>query len=137
MVAFQKEAGSLLPPTQATLEQTVMNANHQAMVWNNDIVPQPQLPSPDNFGWKLEANKWLPVMTTLPPALEAVIQLVKCGCANEKCSTNRCQCQLANLNCSDLCNCCDSGDICEKSHSPNDDLQEDEDVAYESDDSSG
>ena len=42
-----------------------------------------------------------------------------------------------NLNCTDLCNCCDSGDICENSHSPNDDLEEDEGVAYESDDSSG
>ena len=126
-----------LPPTQAALEQTVMRANYQAMVWNNDIVPQPQLPSPDNFGWKLEDNKWLPVMTTLPPAPEAVIQLVKCSCAKEKCSTNRCQCRKANLNCTDLCNCCDSGDICENSHSPNDDLEEDEDVANESDDSSG
>ena len=28
----------------------------------------------------------------------------------------------------------DSGDICENSRSPNDDLDEDEDVAYESDD---
>ena len=26
-----------LPPTQAALEQTVMRANYQAMVWNNDI----------------------------------------------------------------------------------------------------
>ena len=56
-----------LPPTQAAPRQTVMRANYQVMVWDNDIVPQPQLPSPDNFGWKLEDNKWLPVMTTLPP----------------------------------------------------------------------
>ena len=71
------------PPTQAALEQTVTRANYQAMVWNNDIVPQPQLPSPHNFGWKWEDNKWLPVMTTLPPFPEAVIQLVKCGCARD------------------------------------------------------
>ena len=30
-----------LPPTQAAPEQTVMRAYYQAMVWNNDIVPQP------------------------------------------------------------------------------------------------
>ena len=47
------------------------------------------------------------------------------------------QCRKANLSLTDLCNCCDSGDICENSHSPNDDLEEDEDVAYDSDDSSG
>ena len=76
-------------------------------------------------------------MTTLPPAPEAVIQLVKCGCAEERCSTNRCQCRKANLNCTDSCNCCDSGGICENSHNPNDDLEEDEDVTQESDGSSG
>ena len=95
---------------------TVMVANYQAMVWNNNIVPQPQLPSPDNFGWKLEDNKWFPVIPTLPPAPEAVIQLVKCGCATKRCSTNRCQCRKANLSCTDLCSCCDRGDICENSH---------------------
>ena len=42
-----------------------------------------------------------------------------------------------NLNCTDLCNCCNSGDICEKSHSLNDDHEEDEDVAFKSDHSSG
>ena len=78
------------PPTQAALKQTVTRANYQAMVWNNVIVPQSQLPSPHNFGWKWEDNKWLPVMTTLPPFPEAVIQLVKCGCAKERCSTSRC-----------------------------------------------
>ena len=75
---------------------TVMTANYQAMVWNNDIVPQPQLPSLDNFGWKLEDKKWLPVISTLPPASETVIHLVKCGCAKERCSTNRCQCRKTN-----------------------------------------
>ena len=103
------------------------------MVWNNNIVPQPQLPSPDNYSWKLEDSKWLPMMTTLPPAPEAV----KCGCAKERCSTNRCQCRKANLNCTDLCTCCNSGDICENSHSLNDDHEGDEDVTFNSDHSSG
>lgn len=98
---------------------------------------QPQLLSQDIFGWKLEDNKWLPVMTTLPPAPQAVIQLVKCGCAKERYLTNRCKCCKANLNCTDLCNSCESEDICENSHSQNDDSEEDEDVVYESDNSSG
>ena len=78
-----------LPPTQADLEETVMRANYQAMVWNNDILPQPQLPSPETFDWTLQDTKRLPVMPTLPAAPEAVLQLVKCGCAGERCSTNR------------------------------------------------
>ena len=119
MAAIEKLIWKLYVPNTtitSVKDLTVMRANYQAMVWNNNIVAQPQLPSPDNFGWKLEDNKWLPVITTLPPAPEAVIQLVKCGCATERCSTNRRQCRKANLNCTDLCSCCDRGDICENSH---------------------
>ena len=91
MAAIEKLICKLYVPNTtitSVKDLTVMRANYQVMVWNNDIVPQPQLPSPDNFGWKLEDNKWLPVITTLPPAPEAVIQLVKCGCAKERCSTD-------------------------------------------------
>ena len=42
-----------------------------------------------------------------------------------------------NLNYTDLCNCCNSRDIYENSHSLNDDHEEDEDVAFKSDHSSG
>ena len=34
-------------------------------------MPQPQIPSRDNFGLKLEDNKWLPVTTALTPAPKA------------------------------------------------------------------
>ena len=62
------------------------------MVWNNDVVANPEIPSPENYGWEKDDNRWLPVMTKLPPAPEAIIQLVKCGCAKQ-CASNRCQCR--------------------------------------------
>ena len=49
-------------------------------------------------------------MTRLQPAPDAVLHLVKCGCAKEKCSTNRCQCRKAGLKCTHLCSCMDGGD---------------------------
>ena len=49
-------------------------------------------------------------MMRLPPAPDAVLDLVKCGCAKERCSTNRCQCWKAGLKCTDLCSCIDGGD---------------------------
>ena len=52
------------------------------------------------------------MLTKLPPAPEAIIQLVKCACENERCSTNRCQCRKAGLNCIDLCTCSD-GEACD------------------------
>lgn len=55
-------------------------------------------------------GEWVPVMTRLPPAPDAVLHLVKCGCAKERCSTNRCQCRKAGLKCTDLCSCIDGED---------------------------
>ena len=46
------------------------------MVGNNDVVANPDLPSPKKIGLGEKANRWLPVMTKLPPAPEAIIQLV-------------------------------------------------------------
>ena len=91
-----------LPPTQAALRQAIMRANYQALIWNNDIVAKPELPSPDEFGWKREEDKWVPVMTTLFPAPEAVIELVRCGCSKSRCSSSRCNCKKAQLRCTDL-----------------------------------
>ena len=88
---WKKQAQSeSLPPTQEALWQAIKRANYQAIVWNLDNVPEPQHPPPETSGWKLEDNRWVPVMTSLPPAPEAIIQLVKCGCVKSKCSSNRC-----------------------------------------------
>ena len=48
-------------------------------------------------GLTMENDQWIPVMTTLSPAPKAIIQLVKCICAKERCSTNRCRCRKAGL----------------------------------------
>jgi len=54
------------------------------MVWNNDCVPNTVLPSPRGYGWTMENYEWIPVVTTLSPVPEAIIQLVKCRCAKER-----------------------------------------------------
>lgn len=102
-----------LPPTQAALRQAIMRANYQALIWNNDIVAKPELPSPDEFGWKREEDKWVPVMTTLLPAPEAVIELVRCGCSKSRCSSSRCNCKKAQLRCTDLCGCSNDEEPCD------------------------
>ena len=52
-------------------------------------------------------------MTLLLPAPQAVIELVRCGCAKSRCSTNRRSCHKAQLSCIDLCGCSDDDDRCE------------------------
>ena len=44
-------------------------------------------------------------MTTLQPAPDAVLYLVKCGCGKGKCGNNKCSCRKAGLMCTDLCSC--------------------------------
>ena len=59
----------------------------------------------------MEDKEWVPAMVDLAPAPEAIIQLVKCNCAKQRCSTNRCQCRKAGVLCTDLFISSDDGDV--------------------------
>ena len=61
-------------------------------------------------------EKWVSVTTSLKPVPDSVLQLIKCGCAKEKCATNRCQCRKAGLSCTDLCQCMDREDDEDQCH---------------------
>ena len=74
-------------------------------------------------------------MTSLPPAPEAIIQLVKCGCIKTRCSTNRRNCRKAELKCTNLCSCADSGDLCDNQLDTDAEDEEEEEMEYESGDS--
>lgn len=68
------------------------------MMWNNDVVA-----NPNNILWLAENsdNRWLLVMSNLPLASEAIIQLVKCGCMKQ-CASNPCLCcRNGTLSCPD------------------------------------
>lgn len=74
-------------------------------------------------------DEWVPVTTPLKPAPDAVLQLIKCGCAKERCVTNRCQCRKVGLPCTDLCRCMDS----EEDEDPCHNLGQKEDESGEED----
>ena len=58
---------------------------------------------------------------------DAIIYLLNCKCAKERRSTNRYQRKKAGLNCTDLCSCSDSRELCENMHDNDDDDDEDND----------
>ena len=103
-----------LPPTQAALHRVVFRALYPLLVWNNDIVPNPVLPPPEGFGWIWEEDEkaCITVMTTLPPAPEAIIHLVKCKCMKKRCANNHSKYRKAELTCRDLCGCSDTSEDC-------------------------
>lgn len=95
-----------IPPTKAALEQHIKRAAYQAIVWRNALVPDPELPSPSDWGWLKEPTGWQPLWTTLPEASQTCYELIHCGC-KKGCSA-RCKCKKAALKCTALCSC--SGD---------------------------
>ena len=69
--------GESLPPITGSLQL------HITMMWRRATESHPSLPSPAAYGWELLAEKGIyTYWTCQPPAPEAVINLVKCGCRN-------------------------------------------------------
>ena len=52
MVVFKRKQAQAenLPPTKAALTHAIARAHYQAMIWYNDIVAFPEIPSPENYG---------------------------------------------------------------------------------------
>jgi len=45
------------------------------VVWYNDIVLKPEIPSPESNGWKVIDGEWIPVMTLQLPAPQCILHL--------------------------------------------------------------
>jgi len=95
-----------LPPTLAALREKVLRAHFITLQWKSSHIPSPILPDPNDYGWSFneEDQVFEPVMTSLAPAPESIIDLTVCGCKTN-CSTNRCKCRRTGLNCSEMCGC--------------------------------
>ena len=65
-----------MPPTKAALEQHMKRAAFQAHVWCKSLEPDPQLPSPSDWGWVKEESGWQPLWTTLPEASQSCYELI-------------------------------------------------------------
>ena len=100
-----------IPPTQAALMQHSKRAAYQAgHCWSQAMIPNPEIPSPNEWGWsKKPEGGWEACWTTLPEASQACRELVCCRC--KKGCRGRCKCRLATLQCTALCHC---GGACSK-----------------------
>ena len=102
-----------LPPTKAALQQHTERANHQAMIWQNADSAVPSLPSPDGHGWTMGNRLFIPIVSKLKPAPDAILELTQCGCARAKCRTLSCSCRKAGMVCTEMCKCDAVEDSCE------------------------
>ena len=69
-----------LPPTEGALVEHIKQAHYQAMVWYHDNVAKPDIPEPSDYGWTVANSLCILVITYLPAAPKAVLDLVRCKC---------------------------------------------------------
>lgn len=98
-----------LPPTRAALIEHTKRAAYQAgHCWGQMMLANPELPSPEDWGWRRkETGGWEIHWTTLPEAAKACRELLRCGC--KKGCRGHCKCVKAALQCTALCQC---GGLC-------------------------
>ena len=96
-----------IPQTRDALvlhtKRAIMQASHS---WSHSGEPYIDLPSTKDWGWTqqdTDNERWTPIWTTLPPATQSCLELLKCGCT-KGCSRN-CRCKKAELPCTSLCKC--------------------------------
>ena len=102
---LKKQADSdRLPPTLAALKEKVSRAHYITLQWKSALINSPSLPDPNDYGWLFNKKDQVfePVMTSLAPAQESIINLTVCNCKINY-SANRCKCQKNGLNCSEMC----------------------------------
>ena len=118
-----------LPPTKGALVPAVKRAQHQVQIWANAIISNPEASNQESYGWQRIDGLFVSVMTTLPPAPDAIVELVKCGCSKTKCGSARCKCVANKLVCFELCSCDDTEETClNRTSSTSSDSDNDSDI---------
>ena len=110
-----------LPPTSAAAMYHSLRVYHQVQAWKG----ADETMSTEEWGWKTCDGLFLPVMTHLPPAPEALLSVIRCNCSTD-CSSLRCTCRKHNLQCSAACGQC-RGSCCTNSVQPDDTQSSSED----------
>ncbi len=95
-----------LPPTSGSLDLHIRRAHYISMIWRKAYENHPCLPEPAEYGWTFDigSSRFFPVRCLNPPAPEAVLQLLKCGCKCG-CEGSKCSCRKNKIPCTELCGC--------------------------------
>ena len=59
-----------------------------------------------------EGGRFVLKIREIPPAPEAIVELVQCGCEVSKCSTFTCSCKRHGLPCTRMCKCDGAVETC-------------------------
>ena len=97
--------GSLPPPERAA-HFHALRVYFQVQEWNT--LQESNL-NPEDWGWSLEENSFVPIMTDESPAPDELINAIPCNCrltSKNPCGGNNCSCRANELNCVAACGDC-------------------------------
>lgn len=101
-----------LPPTVSATRFHSLRVYIQIMVWTG----QKSGMAVEDWGWKLENNHFVPIMTEGDSAPEHLLKMIHCNCTTA-CKSSRCSCRRYGLPCTSACGQCQT-DNCENPHKP-------------------
>lgn len=104
--------GENLPPTRGSLLPHITRVNLICMRDKSYKLTCPDLPPPEDNGFKLVGDSYMPIMCLNLPAPKAVMELTKCQC--KKGCGKRCSCFSNSIPCTPLCKC--FYDLCDNIH---------------------
>ena len=90
---------STLPPSPRAAYFHGLRVYHQVKVWRE---LKDSDDTPLHWGWKLQGQSMVPIMTDEEAGPPDLLKVIRCGCKGE-CDTNRCTCRKAGLNCTSYC----------------------------------
>ena len=97
-----------IPPTEGALLQKCKRAVLASIPWHSACDKEPPKPDAAAFGWKKENGRWMPHWSDLPIVMNAIKELISCGC-KKKC-VGKCKClQFPGLDCTPACACYHGG----------------------------
>ena len=99
-----------LPTNQDSLQKHITQASYQAAVHRRSLECYPDIPPPINHGWKMAEELYEVDWMSLPPAPEAILELVRCSYKKTNCVRGKCTCKVYELPCTNPCKCthCDN-----------------------------
>jgi len=113
LLFYSKNQQSQNPlPCQDALEKHTQRGDYQAATCRRALEADPRVPSPDGYGWTTTDDGICTDWMSLPPAPEALLDMIVCGCTGF-CTTDHCSSNRNILSCTVACQC---GDNCNNPH---------------------
>lgn len=112
---YARKSGKLLklmslPPTEANLFLHILRAHLQTILAKSADQQAPPELDITKYGWEIQDGIPVPAISDQPPAPQALMDVVRCGCKAEgkACGTKSCSCHNGKISCTVYCACASS-----------------------------